>query len=647
MKYNWSVLRNCTADFSCTVRPVYKNPAVPIGGAEDRYAMNTPPSDARTYLVDMEPVGRRTEVEPGATLLEAAQAAGVGLMSLCGGEGWCESCLIRLVSGALTPPTVAEEDALGEELIEQGYRLACQARPLSNVKIDIPPESLTTPQRLQIEGQDVPVKLDPLIRVVDVSLTLPTLYDLRPDATRLEDALADKGHAPVHLSLSVLADLSDRLRAYGWSARVALRQDKVVAILPPESRCLGLAVDIGTTKLAAYLLDMETGDVLAKMGAMNPQIAYGEDVISRIAYTDQHDGGRQLLQERLVEALNEMITAMCAEISLLPGQIVQAVVVGNTAMHHLFAGLPVRQLALSPYVAAVGKALAFRAHEIGLGIAPGAHIQLLPNIAGYVGADHVAVILSTGIWQTTRTVIAVDIGTNTEITLAVGGRLLSCSCASGPAFEGAHIRDGMRAAPGAIERLQIVDGEVRIFTIGNEPPVGICGSGILDAVAEMRATGILDDKGALQASHPHVRIGDRKQPEFVLVPSNQAGHGRDIILSRQDVNEIQLAKGAIRAGIEILMAEAGITANDIEEFIVAGAFGTYISIPNAIRVGMFPELPVERFRQVGNAAGMGARLALLSAGQLKTAADIAERVEYIELTTHAAFQKVFLKAMFL
>jgi uncharacterized 2Fe-2S/4Fe-4S cluster protein (DUF4445 family) len=243
--------------------------------------------------------------------------------------------------------------------------------------------------------------------------------------------------------------------------------------------------------------------------------------------------------------------------------------------------------------------------------------------------------------------MAVDIGTNTEITLATNGRLLSCSCASGPAFEGAHIRDGMRAAPGAIERVKIVDGEVHTYTIDHELPVGICGSGILDAISEMRLSGVLDDKGALQKTHPRVQPGDGKLPAFVLVPADQTGHGRDITMNRKDVNEIQLAKAAIRAGLEILISDAGIEPDDIEDFIVAGAFGTYIDIPNAIQVGMFPDLPVERFRQVGNAAGMGARQVLLSSKQRLAATKVVRKIDYIELTTHPSFQDIFLEAMYL
>ena len=277
-----------------------------------------------------------------------------------------------------------------------------------------------------------------------------------------------------------------------------------MAVLTPGDRLFGLAVDIGTTKLAAYLVDLATGHTVAKTGEMNPQIGYGEDVISRIGYCAEHADGRIVLQARLVETLNTLVTQLCHEAGATQPQIVDAVVVGNTAMHHLFAGLPVDQLGRAPYVAAVSDPLDLRAADLGLVLAPGASVHLPANIAGFVGADHVAMALATGAWEETdRCVVALDIGTNTEVTLTRGGRIWCCSCASGPAFEGAHIQDGMRAAPGAIERVQIgEDGKPHLKTIGDQPPVGICGSGILDAVSELLRTGIIDRKGAFQAGAP-------------------------------------------------------------------------------------------------------------------------------------------------
>ncbi|HHS98250.1 MAG TPA: DUF4445 domain-containing protein [Chloroflexi bacterium] len=596
------------------------------------------------FRVDWEPIGKRVRIPDGETLLAAAQAAGVELVALCGGAGLCGSCRVRRMEGELSPLTPAEEAALTPEEIEAGYRLACQARPLSDVKIDVPPESLTTPQRLQVEGQEAEVPLDPMVEPVDLEIVPPDLHDLRADDLRVEAALAEEGVSPVSISPPVLASISDDLRTHRWSVRLAHRQGEVVAVLPTGTPLLGLAVDIGTTKLAAYLVDLGTGRTLAKTGAMNPQIAYGEDVIARIGYANDHPDGRQVLQSRLVATLNQMVADLCAEAGAEPEQIVEAVVVGNTVMHHLFAGLPVRQLGTAPYVPAVARPLNLRARDLGLRLAPGAYVYLPPNVAGYVGADHVSMLLACDVHKTRKTTIALDIGTNTEVTLAYNGRLISSSCASGPAFEGAHLKDGMRAAPGAIERVWIVGEKVHIQTIGNAPPVGICGSGILDAVAQMVEAGVLDRRGQIRPGHPRVRAGDRNRA-FVLAPASISGHGRDVVVTRKDVNEIQLAKGAIRAGIEVLLAEAGIPAEAVEEVIVAGAFGTYLDIESAVRVGMFPPLPLDRFRQVGNAAGAGARQMLVSAARRREAEEIARRVEYVELTVHPAFRRCFVDAL--
>jgi len=467
----------------------------------------------------------------------------------------------------------------------------------------------------------------------------------------VKDSLRQYGFSqPIEIKFPLLENLSPRLRQYDWKVTLAMRKGLVVNVLPASQPLFGLAIDIGTTKLAAYLCDLGSGEILAKAGAMNPQTAFGEDVISRISYSNTHPNGGKLLQSRLVETLNQLIDELCNlakkhQHIVSPDQIVEAVVVGNTAMHHLFAGLPVQQLGAAPYVPSVSEPLELEATLVGLKIAPGAIIHLPPNIAGYVGADHVAMLLSTGTDTTPKTTVALDIGTNTEITLAHDHQLLSCSCASGPAFEGAHIQAGMRAAPGAIERVQIVRGELRHQTIDNLDPIGICGSGILDAIACLLQIGALDHRGSLLPNHPAVRQSDHSR-EFLLVEAGKSGNGRDLVISRQDVNEIQLAKGAIRTGIEVLLDCAGISADKVEDFIIAGAFGTYINIPSAIQVGMFPDLPINRFHQVGNAAGAGARQMLLSLEQRKQAEAIAQRVKYVELSNYPNFTNIFSKSLF-
>jgi uncharacterized 2Fe-2S/4Fe-4S cluster protein (DUF4445 family) len=408
---------------------------------------------------------------------------------------------------------------------------------------------------------------------------------------------------------------------------------------------LGLAVDLGTTKVAGYLLDLTTGQTLGADAIMNPQIPYGEDVMARITHALYQADGRDTLQRVIVEGLNHLTQGLCTRAGRRPDEIAEAVVVGNTAMHHLFLGLPVSQLGLSPYVPAVADALDVKARDLRLALAPGAYVHLLSNIAGFVGADHIAMLLATGLWEEDKIVLGLDIGTNTEVALKAGDRLLTCSTASGPAFEGAHIRFGMRAATGAIERVRLADSRVEYQTIGNTPPVGLCGSGILDAVAQLRLAEVLDRRGKMSA-HPRTRQGE-KGLEFVLVDAAESGVSEDITISRADVSEIQLAKGAMRAGVRILLQEAGLTEADVEGVVVAGAFGTYIDLTSAVTIGMLPPLPLDRFQQVGNAAGMGARLALISTAQRAKAAEIADRAEYIELTNSDEFATEFARAMYL
>jgi len=596
--------------------------------------------------IDFQPIGRRIEVVAGTNLLEAAREAGVQLASLCGGTGSCESCIVRVVSGKISPPTSLEQDILDADSLAAGFRQACQVCAEGDVKIDIPPQSLSTAQRLQLEGRSLDIDLDPLIVSLDITLDPANIQDLGSDSARLREALVEHKISDAALRISVLRELSNRLREHEWSVKLALRGSDLVAVLPTGSQLLGLAVDIGTTKLAIYLLDLASGSVLSQAGAMNPQIAYGEDIISRISYATTHENGRQTLQAAVIGSLNAAIEQCCNEIGVSQEQIIDAVVVGNTAMHHLLAGLPVRQLGVSPFVPSVSEALDIEADQIGLSIAQGAHVHFPPNIAGYIGGDHVAMLLSSDVWETRKNVLALDIGTNTEITLATGGRMLACSCASGPAFEGAHIRDGMRAAPGAIERVQIDQDQIRLQTVDDLPAVGICGSGILDAVAQLLDAGALDRTGRMDLEHPLVRKSD-DQSEVLLLDAAHSGHTRDVAITRKDVNEIQLAKAAIRAGLEILLQEADLSHDDIEEIIIAGAFGTYLDVRSAIRLGMLPEIPLSRFRQVGNAAGIGAMQMLLSAQRRRLAAQLVDRVEYVELTTHPDFNAHYTKALHL
>lgn len=599
----------------------------------------------RSFQIDFEPVGRRVQVTEETSLLAAAQQAGVALSAVCGGVGVCGACKIRLVSGTLTPPRTTEVDTFSTEELSRDWRLACQAFPRSDVKIEIPPESMTTTQRLQLEGNLLNVPFDPAVHAMDIDIPAPDLEDLRSDGERFEDALRKVVSVVPEISLPVLTQFSSRMRQLDWSGRLIVSEDdRAVGVLSRDDPCYGLAVDIGTTKMAAFLVDLTTGKTAARQGAMNPQIAYGEDVVSRIAFANISDQNRLVLQQRLVETINDLMDALCKAVGTEPANVVDMVVVGNTAMHHLFAGLCVSQLGQAPYVAALKQAVAFPAREIGLKGAPGARVYLPPNIAGYVGADHISMLLAGQIRERSGVTVALDIGTNTEISLAKGDRLVSCSCASGPAFEGAHIHAGMRAIPGAVERAQFIRGAWRFSTIGDHPPVGICGSGILDVVASLLETGQIDPAGRF-TDQAHDRIAWEKGGALRLLPAEETGTESDLLVLRSDIREIQLAKAAIRAGIDALLRATGTKPEEIDHFVIAGAFGTYLHLDSAVTIGMFPRLPKDRYHQIGNAAGAGAQMMLISSPSRRKAEALLADISYIELTTDPGFMDSFVDAI--
>lgn len=594
---------------------------------------------ARSVRVTFQPIGRRGDAPAGASLLEAARELGIEMVSLCGGAGSCGTCRVRLVSGALGPIDHREEEVFSPEELQAGYRLACLAIPTGDVEVEVLPEALTAQQRLQLESRRVELEVDPAVTAVD-------LEGVPSDALHLEARaeMGVEGLGAATIPPVVQEDLADLLRTHNGRARVAVRAGSIVAARPPGTPLVGLAVDVGTTKLAGYLRDLATGEELGASGAMNPQIRFGEDLISRIAHVrgDRHAGD---LQSCAVEGINRLIEELCDEAGLDTEDLVEVVMVGNTVMHHLLFGLPVGQLGVAPYEPATFEPADASAAALGLQTAPAARIYSPPIIAGYVGGDHLAMLLAGGLDDRSGSCVAIDIGTNTEITLAAAGRRLSCSCASGPAFEGAHITDGMRAAPGAIERVQITADATRIATIGDRAPVGVCGSGALDTVAELRRAEVIDRRGVFRTADP--RAPTEPSGGFVLAPAEASGHGRDVVFSRRDVEAIQLAKAAIRAGIEILLAEAAITADEVTSWIVAGAFGTYLDVDSAIGIGMFPRQPRRRFHQIGNAAGLGAQMMLVSAGSRRAAEALRAEIEYVELSTHPGFPDVYVEAMYL
>ncbi|MBP7691241.1 MAG: DUF4445 domain-containing protein [Anaerolineales bacterium] len=607
---------------------------------------------AETCRIDFEPIGKRVDVPAGATLLDAARQAGIGLASVCGGEGTCGRCRVAVMNGEVSPPVDADRRFLSQLELNAGQRLACRAQVHSHVKVNVPKASLVTDQRLQVGGLARQLAVEAAVRACEIEVPAPTLRDLRSDLDRVADAL-DTAYGLRHASaepavvrqLSTLARQTEwRLTAYAHAARG--REHELVGFAAPGRPALGLAVDLGTTKIAGYLVDLESGAELAAAGVMNPQIGYGEDVISRLTYASRTPAGARELAQVVQEALNQLAGALAEQAGVAREQIGEACIVGNTAMHHLLLELPTRQLSRAPFVAAASAAVDVKAHSLGLDLAPGAYVHVPPCIGGFVGADHVAMILACDLDRADRVAIGVDIGTNTEIALCKPGVdfLTSASCASGPAFEGAHIRDGMRAATGAIEAVHITPDGVRLKTIGDAPAVGLCGSGIVDALAELRRTGLLNERGRLQAAAPGVRAGAHG-PEFVLAPAAQSGTEREIVLTQGDVNEIQLAKGAIQTGIGILLDSTGTAPAAVDEVIIAGAFGSFLNLESALAIGLLPRLPRARYTQVGNAAGVGARAILLSLKERGRAQRIARRTGYIELTTSPGFQRRFALSM--
>ncbi len=604
-------------------------------------------TDNASLEVDFEPVGRRVDVAADSNLLDAARQAGIGLASVCGGEGTCGRCRVVIMNGDVSAPVDADRRFLSQLELNAGHRLACRVHVRSDVKVHVPKASLVTDQRLQIGGLARALTVESAIKACAVEAEPPTLRDLRSDFERVTDAV-DSAYGLRHVAAepAVIRQLSPLAREQNWSLTAYLHAREIVGFAPASRRPVGFAVDLGTTKIAGFLVDLETGAELAAGGLMNPQISYGEDVISRLVYAGRGPTAAAEIREVVIDGLNSLIGTLCEQAGAARREVAEACIVGNTAMHHLLLGLPTRQLSVAPFVAASNAATDVRARDLGLDIAPGAYVHVPPCVGGFVGADHVAMILAADLDKGDRVAVGVDIGTNTEIALCKPGLtyLTSASCASGPAFEGAHIKDGMRAASGAIEAVRITADGPQIKTIGDAPAVGICGSGIIDAVAALHGAGLLNHRGRLVPGGRGLRPG-AKGLEYPLALAPQTGIDRDVVITQGDINEIQLAKGAIQTGLEILLESTQTPPEAVDELIVAGAFGSFLNLGSALDIGLLPWLPKAKYSQVGNAAGVGAKAMLLSLKERTRAQKIARRTSYIELTTYPGFQRRFALSM--
>ncbi len=594
----------------------------------------------------------------GETVLQAADRAGIAIERVCGGRGTCGKCRVVLEKGTLGAHTEAEMRSLSEEERRNGYRLACQARleSASRVILSIPDEARHEAVHILASGIDNVRPVDPWVTRYHLSVPAAELEDQTADLDALDRAWRAVESTPLRLSLQALRQLPRALRGANGLVTLNRVDETVIRVESGHNSepLLGMAYDIGTTTVVGYLMDLSTGEELAVSSELNPQTKHGDNVISRIQYADEVAEGLETLQVEIAGALNRILTATTEELGRQPGDVLAATVVGNTTMQHLLLGVSPSHLARSPYVPAYTGAQRVLAAEIGLRCDPGAHIWLLPNIAGWVGADTVGVLLSTGIYDQDEPALAIDIGTNGEMAMGSRDRLITCSTAAGPAFEGAHISCGMRASAGALDQIAI-DNDVRWHAISDGAPRGVCGSGLVDAVSELLRTGVIDGQGRLQspdtiADRGYPALASRVQGEnrhrtFDLVLASEGSSGRPVQLTQRDIRELQLAKGAVRAGIEILMTELGLEPQDVRKVFLAGAFGNYIQPESALGIGLLPHFPNAALIPVGNAAGSGARLALLSRRERTLASKLLEHVEYLELSGRPDFQDEFVNAM--
>lgn len=608
-------------------------------------AAAAPQAPRREYHVDIPALERRIGCHDDESLFAAARRHGVRIVGACGGRGSCGSCVVRVADGRV------HRD--GEGAHKKWVR-ACRVQPRSDLALEIAPRSLAPVVRADVRtgGEDEALPLQPAVVEASVRCAPASLDDLASDSERVRRALAQQHPAlrPPHtLDAAAVGELPARLHENDWTVAVRIAAEpsgpRVLGFAAPGAPLLGLAVDLGTTNAAAFLVDLASGRRLASLGLENPQVAWGADLISRINHAIKEPDAAEALRRAAVEAINALAHDLARAVGARSGDIVDAAVCGNTAMQHLLAGWPVAQLGRAPFVSACNEALDLPAAGLGLNLATGARVHLAPSIGGFVGGDHVTALLATEpLWARDGTTLVMDIGTNTEISLVTGEgaqrRIVSASCPSGPALEGGHIGSGMRAAEGAIERVSIdADAGLRLQVIGGGAPVGLCGSGVLDALAAFVRAGWIDARGRIAGDHPAISSVDGIR---AITLADETADIPAVRFTQHDVRAVQLAKSAIRTGVALLAAESGRTERDIDRFVIAGAFGAYIDVASAITIGLLPPLPHERFAQVGNAAGLGIQQMLTSTERRARAARLATECRYVELSSRGDFQKTFL-----
>ncbi len=632
------------------------------------------------HTVVFQPSGSRGEVPGGVHLRSAARSLGVEIESVCAEIATCGKCLVLIEDGTragvasmidhVTPMGPAERDFLGKRAgtwERMGYdtdrlRLSCQARVCGDVVVFVPERSRGNRQIVRKEPTDRAIEVRPAVRWYYLELDPPSLEDPLGDVERLAAGLIearariDTGAEPtdpgeITVDLPVLRRMAAVLRGGDWKVSVAVRKDREIIDIRPgyHDEAYGAAVDLGSTAIALYLCDLTTGEVVAAESMMNPQTAYGDDVMTRITHQMMDPDGLEALRSAAVGAVNTLLERAIGDREA--ADVLDVVVVGNTTMHHLFLGLTAQHLGTAPFVPTVQRALDLTAGAVGLAVNPSVNVHLLPIAAGFVGADTTGVLLAEEPHRRDEQRLIIDVGTNAELVLGNREELLCTSTPTGPAFEGAHIEYGMRAAPGAIERVGIDSATLEpsysvIPDPGGEPGLakGICGSAIIDAVAEMFRVGIIDAHGRFVEGieSPRIRRGDLGW-EYVLAGEEETTIGRDIPITIQDVRQVQLAKAALYAAARVLLREAGLDRPD--EIVLAGAFGAGIDPTHALLLGMIPDCPVEAVHAVGNAAGDGARIALLNRYRREEAAEVVGRLRRVELPVDPEFQQEFLAAL--
>ena len=620
--------------------------------------------------VIFQPSGRRGYISNGENIKQASHELGVGIEGLCGDEGTCGKCKVRIEEGVfakygiesrmenLSPLNKAEKKLLTSRQQHDGYRLACQTNIHGDIVVFVPEESRLARQIVRKAAGEISVDLKPAVRKYYVELESATLDDTLGDWERLQAELKKSFQlSNLTIDYQALRSLQEVVRQGNWKITVSLWMNREVIGVEPgvAKKSYGLAVDIGTTTVAAYLCNLSTGDVIATDSMMNPQVAYGEDVIARINYSMTHKDGLEVMNQAIVRGINKLAGRTAAQAGIKRSAIVDMAVVGNTCMHHIFLNLDPRYLSQSPFPPSLHHSLDFKAHDLGVKISPGSYVHILPIEAGFVGADNVGVLIAEEPYNQNDMVLIIDVGTNGELLMGNRDKLVSSSCATGPAFEGAEIRYGMRAAPGAIEKIRIDPEtlEVHFKVIGKEDwnteleevgASGICGSGIIDAVAQLLVTGVINHTGRFNTDLDtrRLRKADGK-PEFVIAWAKETSIGQDIVVCQQDVRNIQLGKGAMYAGAKLMMHRLGL--DKLDKVILAGAFGSYIDKESAALIGMFPDCAQKNIYAVGNAAGDGARIALLNVDKRAEADQKAQEVEYLELTVAPNFEEIFTQAM--